>query len=74
MNKFIAWSRDEDARKLLTSIVMFLLGLGTLLFGFTLGHKSVPMCILFCILGIIAGFLGAIPLVARYSNWQGMDD
>lgn len=74
MNKIVEYLKNnEKIAKIVSSAVLFAIGLGTLFLGISFSDSHFGFCMIFVILGILFGILGAVPLVCFWADWQGID-
>ena len=74
MNKIVEYLKDnEKVTKAVTSAILFFAGLGLLFVGMAINSTHLGFCITLCLLGIILGFLGAVPLICLWTAWQDLD-
>jgi len=74
MNKIVEYLKNnEKATKMISSVVLFIIGLGLIFLGIVICNINFGFCAVLTILGIISGVLGAVPLVCFWVDWQGID-
>lgn len=59
----------EEGLKIISCIVMFLVGLASMCFAISCGSTNFAYSILFGLLGLVFGFLGIAPLAEKWCNW-----
>lgn len=77
MDKIVEYlknKKNEKTIKIVSSIFLFFVGLKILLWGCSLAVTNFPACVVLCIIGGIAGILGAIPLICFWTGWQNLND
>lgn len=75
MNKIVEYIKNnEKITKMVSSTVLFFTGVGVLFWGLSFCDAHFGICLVLSLLGILAGILGAIPLICFWTGWQNLND
>lgn len=65
---------NEKLTKIVSAIIMFIVGIIVLIIGLSLFNTSFAISCTLFIFGLVMGILGGIPLLYFWCKWQDLED